>query len=109
MARREPSWSGKWIDWRCGSMSYSQAGAATGKCGNTSRMRESWFCQVKTKAFRLRSWRRFALGRPVIATRVAAVPELVEHERSGWLIPPFDVDALADAIALALQTSSSRL
>jgi glycosyltransferase involved in cell wall biosynthesis len=39
-----------------------------------------------------------AMGVPVVATRSGAVPELVEHERTGMLVPPADPDALASAI-----------
>jgi glycosyltransferase involved in cell wall biosynthesis len=40
-----------------------------------------------------------ALGVPVIASGVAGIPELVEHERTGLLVIPTDADALAKAIA----------
>jgi glycosyltransferase involved in cell wall biosynthesis len=40
-----------------------------------------------------------AAGRPVIATRVGGVPALIDHGRTGLLIPPADADALATAIA----------
>ena len=40
-----------------------------------------------------------ALGRPVVASAVSGIPELVEHERSGLLVPPGDAVALADALA----------
>jgi len=43
-----------------------------------------------------------ALGRPVIATQVAAIPELVQHRVNGWLVPPANVAALADAMREAL-------
>jgi glycosyltransferase involved in cell wall biosynthesis len=43
-----------------------------------------------------------AAGRPVVASRIGAVPEIVEHGRSGWLVEPEDPAALADAIARAL-------
>ena len=35
---------------------------------------------------------------PVVATRVMAIPELVEHGRTGILTPPSDARALADAM-----------
>ena len=40
-----------------------------------------------------------ALGRPVISTYVAGIPELVEPGRSGWLIPAGAVEPLAAAMA----------
>lgn len=39
-----------------------------------------------------------AAGVPVIATRVAGIPELVRDQESGLLVPPGDSDAAADAI-----------
>lgn len=43
-----------------------------------------------------------ALGRPVISTWVAGIPELVRPGENGWLVPPSSVDALAAAIREAL-------
>jgi len=43
-----------------------------------------------------------ALGRPVIATYVGGVPELVTPNDSGWLVPAGSVPDLADAIRDAL-------
>jgi len=40
-----------------------------------------------------------ALERPVVASALSGIPELVLHERSGLLIPPGDARALADALA----------
>ena len=43
-----------------------------------------------------------ALGRPVISTYVAGIPELVDAGVSGWLVPAGSVPALADAMREAL-------
>ncbi|HUG48929.1 MAG TPA: glycosyltransferase family 4 protein [Candidatus Limnocylindria bacterium] len=43
-----------------------------------------------------------ALRRPVVATAVGGVPEMVEHERTGLLVPPRDAPALAAAIGRLL-------
>jgi glycosyltransferase involved in cell wall biosynthesis len=40
----------------------------------------------------------FASGRPVIATKVGDIPEIIEHRQNGLLIEPGDAKALADAI-----------
>jgi len=40
----------------------------------------------------------FASGRPVIATKVGDIPEIVEHRKNGLLIEPGDTQALAAAI-----------
>lgn len=50
-----------------------------------------------------------AVGRPVITTYVAGIPELVVNSESGWLIPAGSVDALVEAMRTALTESSSRL
>jgi glycosyltransferase involved in cell wall biosynthesis len=44
-----------------------------------------------------------ALGRPVISTYIAGIPELVQSGDLGWLIPSGDVDALVDVIGLCLK------
>jgi glycosyltransferase involved in cell wall biosynthesis len=40
-----------------------------------------------------------ALGRPVVATELSGIPELVVPERTGLLVPPGDRDALVTALA----------
>jgi glycosyltransferase involved in cell wall biosynthesis len=40
----------------------------------------------------------FASGRPVIATKVGDIPEIIEHRQNGLLIEPADSQALAAAI-----------
>lgn len=50
-----------------------------------------------------------ALGRPIISTSVAGIPELVRAGRNGWLIPPGRVDLLAAAIGEAAAASTEEL
>ncbi len=44
-----------------------------------------------------------ALSRPVVASNVGGIPEMIEHERTGLLVPPHDADALGAAIVRLLQ------
>ena len=50
-----------------------------------------------------------ALKRPVISTYIAGIPELVEPEYDGWLVPAGEVHALAEAMATCLQTPAEQL
>jgi colanic acid/amylovoran biosynthesis glycosyltransferase len=43
-----------------------------------------------------------ALGRPVISTYIAGIPELVHPGINGWLVPAGSVEALAEAMQRAL-------
>ncbi len=44
-----------------------------------------------------------AMGLPVVATRHGGIPELVEHEVSGMLVPERDADAIEKALATLLR------
>ena len=50
-----------------------------------------------------------ALGRPVIATSIAGVPELVEPGKNGWLVPAGAVEPLVEAMAEALTADPREL
>ena len=50
-----------------------------------------------------------SLGRPVISTFVAGIPELVRPGENGWLVPAGDVGALADAMRACLEATTEQL
>jgi glycosyltransferase involved in cell wall biosynthesis len=49
-----------------------------------------------------------AAGKPVIASRVGGIPDLVKNEKTGLLVPPRDVPALADAILRLVNNPDKR-
>jgi glycosyltransferase involved in cell wall biosynthesis len=50
-----------------------------------------------------------ALGRPIVSTWVAGIPELVEHGVCGWLVPAASVEDLVSALRAVMEAPSSRL
>jgi glycosyltransferase involved in cell wall biosynthesis len=50
----------------------------------------------------------YAFGRPVIVTNCGGLPEQVEHEKSGIIVPPGDEEKLAEAIIRVLQDQKLR-
>lgn len=50
-----------------------------------------------------------ALGRPVISTMIAGIPELVQPGVSGWLVPAGSIEDLTTAMRTALQCSRLEL
>lgn len=49
-----------------------------------------------------------AVGTPVISTRVAGIPEMIDHGQSGWLVAPENSEQLATAMHDALSLSSKQ-
>lgn len=49
-----------------------------------------------------------AMGKPVVAFAHGALSEIVVHQETGLLVPPGDVDQLAEAILTLLQSSENR-
>ena len=50
-----------------------------------------------------------AAGRPVVASRVGAIPTLIRHGETGLLVEPRDASALGDAIRQLLRDKAQRL
>jgi glycosyltransferase involved in cell wall biosynthesis len=50
-----------------------------------------------------------AMGKPVVATNVGGIPELVEEGETGLLVPPRDPKAIADRVLSLCQDSPRRL
>jgi len=50
-----------------------------------------------------------AMGRPVISTMIAGIPELVQHGVNGWLVPAGNLDQLVSAMKTALSASPYEL
>jgi colanic acid/amylovoran biosynthesis glycosyltransferase len=50
-----------------------------------------------------------ALGRPVITTYIAGIPELVESGVCGWLVPAGSIETLTAALRAALQAPVDQL
>jgi glycosyltransferase involved in cell wall biosynthesis len=50
-----------------------------------------------------------AVGRPVIATRVAGTPEIFTREGFGWLVAPDDASELAEAMRRAASEPADRI
>jgi len=47
-----------------------------------------------------------ATGLPVVSTSLTGIPEVIDHGRTGWIVPPQNPPALADAIAALMDDGS---
>jgi len=69
------------------------------------------FCTVMPsrtwEAFPLVVLESYAAGKPVIGTRIPGLEDLVEPGRTGWLVPPDDPAALAQALQQAHQDKAA--
>jgi len=50
----------------------------------------------------------YAFGKPVVATAVGGIPEVLDHGRTGYLVSPRDPRGLAEAIVTLLQNQNLR-
>jgi glycosyltransferase-like protein len=65
-------------------------------------------CDVYVLPSRMEGWgltlmEAMALKKPVVASRVGGIPELVDHGKNGLLVPSGDVKGLADSIVRILK------
>ena len=50
-----------------------------------------------------------ALGKPVLAANVNGVPELIEHEISGYIFEPYKIDAIRNAMNYVMKNKDSSI
>ena len=50
-----------------------------------------------------------AMGKPVVSTRVGGIPEMITHEKSGYVLEPADSQALKKALVLLITSRDMRL
>lgn len=70
-------------------------------------LRNATVCAVPSvwqEAFGLSVLEMMVRGRAVVASRVGAIPEIIEDGMSGLLVPPRDPNALADALTTLLSS-----
>lgn len=63
---------------------------------------------VWPEAFGLTCLEAFSTGTPVVASAIGALPELVEHDVTGLLVPPGDGEALTAALCRLLAEPQTR-
>jgi colanic acid/amylovoran biosynthesis glycosyltransferase len=50
-----------------------------------------------------------AMGRPVVSTYIAGIPELIRPNENGWLVPAGDVEALTEALKDVIKAPREKL
>ena len=63
----------------------------------------------RVEPFGLASLEAMAAARPVVASRVGGIPEVVRDDQDGILVPPYDPKSLADGIVRLLDQPQQRV
>jgi glycosyltransferase involved in cell wall biosynthesis len=77
-----------------------RAGSETSRRGTAAQ--ELLVHPARWEGFGLAVLEAMLAGKPVVASRVSSIPELVVDGETGLLVPPDDADALADALLSVL-------
>ncbi len=83
-----------------------------GWCGDILPVLRGWDIFVQPsleEGFGIAPLTAMAAGVPVVASAVGGLPELIKHGQTGWLVPPGDPPALADALRVFLGDQQLRL
>lgn len=75
---------------------------ANDKIGEYYKQARLFVAPTKHESFGLTIAEAMASGLPIIATSATAIPELIQHGKTGLLVPWNDVNALAEAIITLL-------
>lgn len=67
-----------------------------------------YVCTSTSEAFSLVVAEAMACGKPVVATNVGGIPEVMSDGKTGFLVPPGDPDAVAEAAEPLLQDQTLR-
>lgn len=65
--------------------------------------------QLETEGFGIVALEAMSSGCPVIASNIAAIPEIVQHEKTGLLFPSGDIDSLAYEISRLINDEKLRM
>lgn len=79
-----------------------------GEIGALLRACDAFVLPSRAEPFGIVLLEAMAFGRPVVASAVGGIPEVVEPERSGILVPPDDVEALGAALRRVLVSRDLR-
>jgi 1,4-alpha-glucan branching enzyme len=85
-----------------GKISFITTGGDEKKKWELIRQCELYVCPSRMEGFGIAVLEAMVAGKPVVAFDVGGVTDLVENEKNGILIPPYDIEAMAEGISRIL-------